>query len=93
MPEDILNPEGGNTPPPNLRRKITCEFCECELGTSGEYKSLSETAKKYRGLKEANEKLQGELAKVREEKELLQRKLDESTKKEGSNGTTKPIRI
>lgn len=57
-------------------KKITCEFCECELGRSGEYKQLSDTAKRYRKLKDENEKLEGTLATVRQECEDLKRKLE-----------------
>lgn len=78
---DILNPSP--TPTPSERPgKITCEFCECELGRSGEYKQLSETAKKYRKLKDENEKLEGTLATVRQEVEDLKRKLEEARPKE-----------
>jgi len=75
-PEDILNP---SIPTPEVprNRKITCEFCECELGMSGEYKSLSEKAKKLRKLADDNEKLEGTLATVRQEKEDLARRLQE----------------
>lgn len=62
-------------------KKITCEFCECELGRSGEYKQLSETAKRYRKLKDENEKLEGTLTTVRQEVEDLKRKLEESAPK------------
>lgn len=70
---DVLNEGGGvpsNDPPRNdsgRPRKITCEFCECELGVSGEYKKLSEKAKAYRDSEEKIENLQAELASVRSE--------------------------
>lgn len=73
----IIDPPANDPPRPDSRRKITCEFCECELGMSGEYKQLSETAKRYRKLKDDNEKLEGTLATVRQEKEDLARKLEE----------------
>lgn len=57
-------------------KKITCEFCECELGKSGEYKQLSETAKRYRKLKDENEKLEGELTKSRQDVATLQREIE-----------------
>ena len=75
---DILDPPANvPDPPAPSRRKITCEFCECELGQSGEYKHLSETAKTYRKLKDENEKLEGALATARQENEDLKRKLEE----------------
>jgi predicted RNase H-like nuclease (RuvC/YqgF family) len=76
---DVLDTPGGpvhSEPPPNPRRKITCEFCECELGQSGEYKSLSDTAKKYRALKDTNEKLEAELTKVRQDCESLRHEIE-----------------
>lgn len=85
MPEnDILNPVP--TPAPDPRKKITCEFCECELGMSGEYKQLSDTAKRYRKLKDENEKLEGTLATVRTEVEDLKRKLEEARPKPRTEG-------
>lgn len=70
MLPDILEGGGGGAPTPTVtdapsnRKKITCEFCESELGPSGEYKKLSDKAKKMRDAEEtidANEKLIGEL--------------------------------
>jgi predicted RNase H-like nuclease (RuvC/YqgF family) len=80
MPEEII-------PAPAIvdidrPKKITCEFCECELGKSGEYKQLSEAAKRYRKLKDENEKLEGTLATVRQECEDLKRKLEAVAPKE-----------
>jgi predicted RNase H-like nuclease (RuvC/YqgF family) len=77
MPEELIP----STPPGNPERerfpnKVTCEFCECELGRSGEYKQLSDTAKRYRKLKDENEKLEQDLTKVRQECEELKRKLE-----------------
>jgi hypothetical protein len=78
---DIMDPPSGGAPPAPERgerfpNKVTCEFCECELGRSGEYKQLSETAKRYRKLKDENEKLEQDLTKVRQECEELRRKLE-----------------
>jgi hypothetical protein len=82
MPEgSVIDP----APPPapalerDTRGKVTCEFCECELGRSGEYKSLSEKAKKLRKLADDNEKLEGELATARTEREDWKRKYDALT--------------
>lgn len=80
MPDDILN----DTPPAVLptvggHKKVTCEFCECELGQSGEYKKLSEKARKFRKLEEENEKLDGTIATLRTEKEHLEARLREMT--------------
>ena len=74
MPEEIIPAPA--TVDLDRPKKITCEFCECELGKSGEYKQLSETAKRYRKLKDDNEKLEGTLATVRQEVEDLKRKLE-----------------
>jgi predicted RNase H-like nuclease (RuvC/YqgF family) len=63
-------------------KKITCEFCECELGKSGEYVELSAKAKMLRKLKDENEKLEGTLATVRQEVEDLKRKLEAVSPKE-----------
>ena len=79
MPEELIPPATVDLDRP---KKITCEFCECELGRSGEYKQLSETAKRYRKLKDDNEKLEGTLATVRQEVEDLKRKLEEVRPKE-----------
>lgn len=77
---DIMDPPGGPPAPSGggerFPNKVTCEFCECELGRSGEYKQLSDTAKRYRKLKDENEKLEGELTKTRQEVEELKRKLE-----------------
>jgi hypothetical protein len=57
---DII--DEGNTgkppvvPPEPGRRKIVCEFCECELGADGSYKKLSDKA---RGFREHDEALAG----------------------------------
>jgi len=79
MPEELI-PAG--TIEAERPKKITCEFCECELGRSGEYKQLSETAKKYRKLKDENEKLEGELATCRQREEGLKRELEALKPKE-----------
>ena len=79
MPEDILNPPA--VVDIERPKKITCEFCECELGKSGEYKQLSDTAKKYRKMKDDNEKLEGSLATARQEIEDLKRKIEETAPK------------
>jgi hypothetical protein len=84
---DVLDTPGGpvhSEPPPNPRRKITCEFCECELGQSGEYKSLSDTAKKYRALKDTNEKLEAELTKVRQDCESLRHEIEALSQRQKS---------
>ena len=66
--EDILDPQAPPVPR-NVElqrpRKITCEFCECELGSSGEYKKLSDKAKKYRDAEETIERMEAELATLR----------------------------
>jgi hypothetical protein len=67
---DVLNEGVGGSSElprsePGRPRKITCEFCECELGNSGEYKRLSEKAKGYRDSDEKIERLQAELMSVR----------------------------
>lgn len=80
MPEEIIPAPA--TVDLDRPKKITCEFCECELGKSGEYKQLSETAKRYRKLKDDNEKLEGTLATVRQEVEDLKRKLEAVAPKE-----------
>jgi predicted RNase H-like nuclease (RuvC/YqgF family) len=79
MPEsDILNPSVGlPATEDNRPRKITCEFCECQLGKSGEYQSLSDKAKKFRKLADENEKLEGELANARMTIEDMKRKMEE----------------
>lgn len=72
MPDDIIE---SNVPPPPMRienepvrsRKIVCEFCESELGPSGEYKRLSDKAKKFRDLEEKNDQLEMELTSARRE--------------------------
>jgi DNA repair exonuclease SbcCD ATPase subunit len=62
---------GGNTPPPppdpGRPRKITCEFCECDLGNSGEYKKLSDKAKGFREAEETIEKLNATISELRAE--------------------------
>jgi hypothetical protein len=68
---DVLSEGGGNVEPPRIiaepgrPKKITCEFCECELGASGEYKKLSDKAKLYRDAEETIERLQSELVSLR----------------------------
>ncbi len=81
MPEsDILNPAPA-TVEIDRPKKITCEFCECELGRSGEYKQLSATAKRYRGLKDENEKLENELTAARQQVEELKKRLEATEEK------------
>lgn len=60
------------------RRKIRCEFCETELGSSGEFVRLSDRAKKLRSLEESNEALEKVVADVRKENEELKTKIRES---------------
>jgi hypothetical protein len=60
---DILNEGGGGspeprpTPEPPGRRKIVCEFCDCEVGVDGSYKKLSDKAKSFRDQEERIEAL------------------------------------
>jgi predicted RNase H-like nuclease (RuvC/YqgF family) len=80
MPEEII-------PAPAIvdvgrPKKITCEFCECELGRSGEYVELSAKAKMLRKLKDENEKLEGTLATVRTQVEDLKREIEQLRPKE-----------
>lgn len=74
---DILDGGRGNPPPPpdpNRPRKITCEFCECELGSSGEYKKLSDKAKGFRKAEETIADLEGTISTLRQEIEDLKAK-------------------
>jgi hypothetical protein len=68
------DPLAGAAPPsaePGLRAKTKCEFCECELGKSGEYMRLSDKARKLRKLEEENTALEGTIATLRHENEEL----------------------
>jgi hypothetical protein len=62
-------PPVGDPPSPSAmtsvpRRKICCEFCDCELVGSGEILKMSDTARGYRDLKEKHERLKADLADV-----------------------------
>lgn len=67
---DVIDGVPPTVPEPRPR-KITCEFCECELGSSGEYKKLSDKAKKFRESEEIIEDLEGTIATLRGEIEDL----------------------
>ena len=67
-PDPNLPPVGDPEPRPptpidSRRRKLCCEFCDCELtSATGEVLKMSDKAKAYRDLKEKHEKLQAQLA-------------------------------
>jgi hypothetical protein len=73
--DPLIDPGGnrGSQPEPTRTRKIKCEFCECELGASGEYMRLSEKAKGLRKAEETIEELNKELGRTRTELEELKR--------------------
>lgn len=67
---DVIEGAGGGTPAPTpepVRRKIVCEFCECEVGADGSYKKLSDKAKSFRDAEETIETLQATVSTLQEE--------------------------
>lgn len=60
---DILNEGDSGGAPPRIappepgRRRIVCEFCDCEVGADGSYKKLSDKAKSFRDQEERIEAL------------------------------------
>jgi hypothetical protein len=64
MPDDLLPP--APTPLPADRpRKLTCEFCECQLAPNGDVMSVSDRAKTYRDLKDKLDALKADLEAAR----------------------------
>lgn len=69
-----------NAPPPApapARSKLICEFCECQLTATGDAVKVSEKARVYMKSNEKIQELEGIIATLRNEKEELQRKLNE----------------
>lgn len=58
--------------------KVTCEFCSCTLGPSGEYLQLSPRAKELRALEDTLDTVRGELAAAREDVAAALRERDEA---------------
>lgn len=67
MPDDILTPPAPARETESRPRRIVCEFCESELGPSGEYKHLSDRAKKLRKAEERIDELQAEIVRLNAE--------------------------
>ena len=70
-PLDSAAPAIPAAPARERATKVRCEFCECELVGKGDYIELSDKAKKFRALKEENEKLVSENQTLRRDLEAL----------------------
>lgn len=93
-PDDGEIPPG--TRPPTERRelshpkKITCDFCECEINTmQGEVLTFSKKAKALRDTSETFEKMQGQIDTLKSENADLKNQIQllkgvETPKKKGS---------
>src|SRR5258708_22346221 len=57
--------------------KLTCEFCECQLTATGDAIKVSDKARGYMKSDEKINELNGTIVTLRNEKEDLQRKLNE----------------
>lgn len=78
LPNPNPVPVPSPSPEPARAHKVTCEFCECVLGPSGEYVSLSEKAKTLRKQSETIEALREELAEAARLQAETQRERDEA---------------
>lgn len=76
-----LPPAPPSNPP---RRKIVCEFCECQLTPNGEIISLGTKAKIHRDHSDVVERKDSEIHKLTEEISGLRKQLSEAT---GSRST------
>lgn len=64
---DVLDSGAPPRVEPVRIKKITCEFCDCELGTSGEYKKLSDKAKMFREAEDTIETLRENVVRLEAE--------------------------
>lgn len=67
MSDPLLPPDPTPTPAPaSAAKKIRCEFCGCQLVTSGEVLEMGEKARSYRDMSEHLTNARADLARVNE---------------------------
>jgi hypothetical protein len=69
------------------RRKIVCEFCDCELGADGSYKKMSDKAKKLRDAEETIESLEATISELRSEVTTLKAQIPAPVTHPATEGT------